>query len=62
MADSVLYNGSGPRDCGNGHSIQGDMNSSKSSCPKYVSLPAYVSLGLEDGGAAISWVPDREAL
>ncbi|KAA8543594.1 hypothetical protein F0562_021660 [Nyssa sinensis] len=34
-----------PRDCVIGSSIQNDMVTAKSSCPKYVSLPAYASLG-----------------
>lgn len=50
------------RDCAFGSSIQGDVNYSKSSCPKYVSLPAYASMGLEDGGSAISWQPEHESL
>ncbi|KAH7576553.1 hypothetical protein JRO89_XS01G0107800 [Xanthoceras sorbifolium] len=41
-----------PRDCLTGTSMQNDMNSSKSSCPKYVSLPAYVSSGLDASKAA----------
>ncbi|GFZ13370.1 ribonuclease 2 [Actinidia rufa] len=34
-----------PRDCVIGSSIKDDMLYSKSSCPKYVSLPEFVSLG-----------------
>ncbi|GAV68395.1 Ribonuclease_T2 domain-containing protein, partial [Cephalotus follicularis] len=34
-----------PRDCGFKSSLKNDIYSSKSSCPKYVSLPSYVSLG-----------------
>ncbi|PNT05262.2 hypothetical protein POPTR_014G174400v4 [Populus trichocarpa] len=45
-----------PRDC----VIQNDMYTSKSSCPKYVSLPAYVSLGLDGAGTEVPWVPDNE--
>ncbi|KAF5741335.1 ribonuclease 2-like [Tripterygium wilfordii] len=33
-----------PRDCATRLSIHADMDFSRSSCPKYVSLPAYVSL------------------
>jgi len=40
-----------PRDCVVRSVIQDDMNFSKSSCPKYVSLPAHVSSGLDDAGA-----------
>ncbi|KAJ6329619.1 hypothetical protein OIU77_011149 [Salix suchowensis] len=54
-----------PRDC----VTQNDMYSSKSSCPKYLSLPAYDFLALDhiqDFGdmtelkAEVSWVPDNE--
>ncbi|XP_038714283.1 ribonuclease 2-like [Tripterygium wilfordii] len=37
-----------PRDCATRLSIHADMDFSRSSCPKYVSLPAYVSLGGEN--------------
>uniref|UniRef100_A0A5B6YYJ4 Uncharacterized protein n=1 Tax=Davidia involucrata TaxID=16924 RepID=A0A5B6YYJ4_DAVIN len=50
------------RDCVIGSSIQNDMITSKSSCPKYVSLPTYVSLGLENGETAFSSLPQNEAL
>ncbi|KAJ7961736.1 Ribonuclease [Quillaja saponaria] len=36
-----------PRDCAVGSNIGLEMINSKSSCPKYVSLPAYVSSGLD---------------
>ncbi|KAF5930698.1 hypothetical protein HYC85_031571 [Camellia sinensis] len=51
-----------PRDCVIGFTSQDDIISSKSSCPKYVSLPAFASVGLENGGAAFSWLPQHEAL
>nr|AMQ67306.1 S-like ribonuclease [Camellia sinensis] len=47
-----------PRDC----VIGSDMLSSKSSCPKYVSLPTFVSLGLENGEDAFLSLPQNEAL
>ncbi|KAK3184646.1 hypothetical protein Dsin_031932 [Dipteronia sinensis] len=42
-----------PRDCLAGSSIQNVKYSSKSSCPKYVSLPAYVSPGIDANKAAM---------
>ncbi|CAK9134924.1 unnamed protein product [Ilex paraguariensis] len=51
-----------PRDCVTTSSIQSDVNYSKSSCPKYVSLPAQVSLGLKNSESAVSWFPQDEAL
>ncbi|XP_062175103.1 ribonuclease 2 [Alnus glutinosa] len=51
-----------PRDCAVGSSIQNDIISSKSSCPLYVSLPAYVSHGLDRAESALSWMPDDEVL
>jgi len=42
-----------PRDC---------VDSAKSSCPDYVSLPAYSSLGLGNGETAVSWLPGSEAI
>ncbi|KAF3963664.1 hypothetical protein CMV_011978 [Castanea mollissima] len=47
-----------PRDCVVGSSRLNDMVSSKSSCPRYVSLPAYVSLGLDRVKAPFHWMPD----
>ncbi|KAI8013653.1 Ribonuclease 2 [Camellia lanceoleosa] len=47
-----------PRDC----VIGSDMLSSKSSCPKYVSLPTFISLGLENGEDAFLSLPQNEAL
>ncbi|KAF5954510.1 hypothetical protein HYC85_007366 [Camellia sinensis] len=44
-----------PRDC----VIGSDMLSSKSSCPKYVSLPTFVSLGLENGEDAFLSVASK---
>ncbi|KAL4377172.1 hypothetical protein GQ457_02G004920 [Hibiscus cannabinus] len=35
---------------------------SKTSCPKYVSLPAYVSMGGEESESDIAWISDDEAL
>ncbi|KHF99385.1 Ribonuclease 2 -like protein [Gossypium arboreum] len=35
---------------------------SKTSCPKYVSLPAYVSMGREASESEIAWISDDEAL
>lgn len=49
------------RDCVNGSSSQNSMVSSKSSCPKYVSLPEYVSLGLNGADTADSSSPTNEA-
>ncbi|KAF2284707.1 hypothetical protein GH714_029457 [Hevea brasiliensis] len=43
-----------PRDCVVGSIIQ-DMYSSRSSCPKYVSLPLYFSSGLDVAETAIPW-------
>uniref|UniRef100_A0A6N2MPZ5 Uncharacterized protein n=1 Tax=Salix viminalis TaxID=40686 RepID=A0A6N2MPZ5_SALVM len=45
-----------PRDC----VTQNDMYSSKSSCPKYLSLPAYDFLGHDGAETEVSWVPDNE--
>ncbi|XP_052186228.1 ribonuclease 2-like [Diospyros lotus] len=42
-----------PRDCVIGSSIEVDGLSSKSSCPIYVSLPAHVSLGPENGESPV---------
>ncbi|PSR94985.1 Ribonuclease [Actinidia chinensis var. chinensis] len=50
-----------PRDCVIGSSIKDDMLYSKSSCPKYVSLPEFVSLGHESSEAPFSWLPQNEA-
>ncbi|XP_058005932.1 ribonuclease 2-like isoform X1 [Hevea brasiliensis] len=50
-----------PRDCVVGSIVQ-DMYSSRSSCPKYVSLPLYFSSGLDVAETAIPWVPDNEAM
>uniref|UniRef100_A0A2C9UVD8 Uncharacterized protein n=1 Tax=Manihot esculenta TaxID=3983 RepID=A0A2C9UVD8_MANES len=50
-----------PRDCVVG-SIMKDIYSSRSSCPKYVSLPLYFSSGLGAVKTAIPWMPDNEAL
>ncbi|KAK1398051.1 Ribonuclease T(2) [Heracleum sosnowskyi] len=52
-----------PRDCatGLGSSHQSDLVSSKSSCPKYVSLPEHVSLALKNGKKAGSRLPWIEA-
>ncbi|KAM4077623.1 hypothetical protein ACJW30_12G152500 [Castanea mollissima] len=47
-----------PRDCVVGSSRLNDMVSSKGSCPRYVSLPAYVSLGLDRVKAPFHWMPD----
>ncbi|KAK0588372.1 hypothetical protein LWI29_000127 [Acer saccharum] len=44
-----------PRDCLAGSSIQNVKYSSKSSCPKYVSLPAYVSPGLDANKATLDF-------
>ncbi|KAK8701856.1 hypothetical protein V6N13_020234 [Hibiscus sabdariffa] len=35
---------------------------SKTSCPKYVSLPTYVALGHNESDAAIEWISGDEAL
>ncbi|XAR60865.1 Ribonuclease T(2) [Bertholletia excelsa] len=51
-----------PRDCVIGLSALDDILSSKSSCPRYVSLPEHASLSLENGGAGYSWLPENEAL
>ncbi|KAJ4849358.1 Ribonuclease 2 [Turnera subulata] len=52
-----------PRDCEIGSIIQDDMNLSKSSCPKYVSLPAFSpSLALGDVDTEMSWRPESEAI
>ncbi|KAL6978931.1 Ribonuclease 2 [Sarracenia purpurea var. burkii] len=51
-----------PRDCVIGSIVPDGMLSSKSSCPKYVSLPAFTSLGLENGGEEFPWLPQIEAL
>ncbi|KAF8402401.1 hypothetical protein HHK36_013356 [Tetracentron sinense] len=51
-----------PRDCIVDSSAQSDMLSSKSSCPKYVSLPEYVPLGFGNDKTAIPWLPDSEAI
>ncbi|XP_042965242.1 ribonuclease 2 [Carya illinoinensis] len=47
-----------PRDCALGSIIQNGMISSKSSCPRYVNLPAYVPPGLGHVEAALSWISD----
>ncbi|KAI9178576.1 hypothetical protein LWI28_028116 [Acer negundo] len=44
-----------PRDCLAGSGIQNGKYSSKSSCPKYVSLPAYVSPGLDANKATMDF-------
>ncbi|KAM7265579.1 hypothetical protein ACFE04_003262 [Oxalis oulophora] len=44
------------RDCATNSSISLDNYSSKSSCPRYVSLPTYVSMGAD----AASWMPDSD--
>ncbi|GMY33704.1 ribonuclease 2 [Fagus crenata] len=49
-----------PRDCVVGSSSQNDVISSKSSCPHYVNLPAYDSLG--KNFFTFLWVPSNEAL
>jgi len=51
-----------PRDCLIGSSSRTGVLSSTSSCPKYVSLPEYVSPGLKNGDAAFPWLPQHEAL
>ncbi|XP_059434252.1 ribonuclease 2 [Corylus avellana] len=51
-----------PRDCAVGSGIHNDMISSKSSCPPYVSLPTYVSRGLDSAETTLSWMPDDEVL
>ncbi|KAL2488401.1 Ribonuclease 2 [Forsythia ovata] len=43
-----------PRDCAVESNRQNDMVYSKGSCPKYVSLPAYVSSRLENSGTEVS--------
>ncbi|XP_058205664.1 ribonuclease 2 [Rhododendron vialii] len=50
-----------PRDCIIGSTTRTDVLSS-ASCPKYVSLPEYVSPGLKNGDAAFPWLPQHEAL
>lgn len=50
-----------PRDCAVRSSLQSEIFS-QSSCPTYVSLPAHVSLGLEDDRTAVAWLPDNEIL
>jgi ribonuclease T2 len=45
-----------PRDCATSSS------NSAGSCPHYISLPSYVSLGLGPNGNATSWLPDNEAI
>ncbi|XP_012084328.1 ribonuclease 2 [Jatropha curcas] len=47
-----------PRDCVIGSIIQ-NIYSSRSSCPKYVSLPLY-SFGTNDAKTAISWIADDD--
>lgn len=39
-----------PRDCVKTSAVNDEVYASKSSCPKYVSLPIYSSLGLKNGG------------
>ncbi|CAI9776562.1 unnamed protein product [Fraxinus pennsylvanica] len=43
-----------PRDCAADSNRQSNMVYSKSSCPKYVSLPAHVSSRLENAGTEVS--------
>ncbi|KAK9903635.1 hypothetical protein M0R45_001114 [Rubus argutus] len=47
-----------PRDCVVGSSSSSDVLSSSNSCPNYISLPAYASLGAGNAESKISWVPD----
>lgn len=44
-----------PRDC----IISSDM-SKRNTCPKYVSLPACASVGLDDAETAVAWMPSSE--
>ncbi|KAH9603426.1 hypothetical protein KSS87_012631 [Heliosperma pusillum] len=50
-----------PRDCAVTSGIVNKVDSSASSCPKYVSLPAYVSSGLRSGETLIELQPNVEA-
>ncbi|CAA2985824.1 ribonuclease 2 [Olea europaea var. sylvestris] len=43
-----------PRDCADDSNRQSDMVYSKASCPRHVSLPAYVSSRLENSGTEVS--------
>ncbi|XP_058094322.1 ribonuclease 2-like [Magnolia sinica] len=51
-----------PRDCTIGSSTQDDMLGSRSSCPRYISLPEYSPPMLQDGNAAIPWLPEIDVL
>ncbi|KAJ8748193.1 hypothetical protein K2173_000601 [Erythroxylum novogranatense] len=56
-----FYKNFKPRDCVIGSIIQDDIYSSKNSCPQYVSLPTYVSLGLDGANDTNTWMPDNES-
>ncbi|KAH9794010.1 Ribonuclease 2 [Citrus sinensis] len=51
-----------PRDCIIERSPENDNYFSSSSCPKYVSLPVYMSSGVDDATAAIPWILENEPL
>ncbi|KAJ4955404.1 hypothetical protein NE237_012187 [Protea cynaroides] len=50
-----------PRDCIIDSASKGDLLASKSSCPKYVSLPKNVPLKLKNGEAAVPWLSEAES-
>ncbi|KAL6209069.1 hypothetical protein ACLB2K_020012 [Fragaria x ananassa] len=47
-----------PRDCAGASSSLNDMLYSSSSCPNYISIPAYASLGEGNVESEVSWVPE----
>ncbi|KAL6214226.1 hypothetical protein ACLB2K_013664 [Fragaria x ananassa] len=47
-----------PRDCAGASSSSNDMLYSSSSCPNYISIPAYASLGEGNVESEVSWVPE----
>ncbi|XP_010251385.1 PREDICTED: ribonuclease 2-like [Nelumbo nucifera] len=51
-----------PRDCIIGSSTQFELLTPRSSCPRYISLPQYVPLQLENGKDEFPWLFDIEAM